>query len=436
MFKKFTSVLLAFLLAFLCTSNAFAAALYYPACSYDGESIVNALDSIGVESSYAHREVIAQANGISDYHGTASQNKRLLNLAKAGKLRDAEGGVQGESVSILSPQTDVYSATLLSGAQEPARDMVQVVNSCQLHEEPYAKADAVTAVAPGDCFEVLAETLNDYSNLWYEVSWAGKIAYIFSGHVTKHTHDFHVVVDEKLSVCRCGAVSTTKGGAAQLVSLGGEATLTASLPVAAAALASLGCDITVAVGAAFPLVAVVTVGGLVIYMAVSASATQVDVESVQLATKDDCMSLMEKQSAGDGAYYKACTIPNSGALLIYPQSMDIFEANRFLKWIVQSPTSIKASNETNTPIASVWCMEERDARSLCEKWSKNRMGDYSYGSSRDYDSYYEIDLDASGGPKEGYFQHYHLWYRPYLLNWLMKVKETHVFFGLPYVNVA
>lgn len=139
MFKKFTSVLLAFLLAFLCTSNAFAAALYYPACSYDGESIVDALDSIGVESSYAHREVIAQANGISDYHGTASQNKHLLNLAKAGKLRAAEGGVQGESVSILSPQTDGYSATLLSGAQEPARDMVQVVNSCQLHEEPYAK---------------------------------------------------------------------------------------------------------------------------------------------------------------------------------------------------------------------------------------------------------------------------------------------------------
>lgn len=301
---------------------------------------------------------------------------------------------------------------------------------------PISKADAVTAVAPGDCFEVLAETLNDYSNLWYEVSWAGKIVYIFSGHVTKHTHDFHVVVDEALSVCRCGAVSTTKGGAAQLVNLGGEATLTASLPVAAAALESLGCDITVAAGAAFPLVAVVTVGGLVIYMAVSASATQVDVESVQLATKDDCMSLMEKQSTGDGAYYKACTIPNSGALLIYPQSMDIFEANRFLKWIVQSPTSIKVSNEANTPITSVWCIEECDARSLCEKWSKNRMGDYSYGSSRDYDSYYEIDLDASGGPKEGYFQHYHLWYRPYFLNWPMKVKETHVFFGLPYVNVA
>ena len=110
---------------------------------------MDALDSIGVESSYAHREAIAQANGISDYHGTAAQNKRLLDLAKAGKLRDAEGGVQGESVSILSPQTDGYSATLLSGAQEPARDMVQVVNSCQLHEEPYAKADAVTAVVPG-----------------------------------------------------------------------------------------------------------------------------------------------------------------------------------------------------------------------------------------------------------------------------------------------
>lgn len=55
---------------------------------------------------------------------------------------------------------------------------------------------------------------------------------------------------------------------------------------------------------------------------------------------------------------------------------------------------------------------------------------------RDYDSYYEIDLDAGGGPKEGHFQHFHLWYRPYYLRWLEKVKETHVFFGLPYVNVA
>ena len=435
--KKFTAFCLALVITSAYSSTAFAADLYYPACSYDGESIVDALDSIGVESSYAHREAIAQANGISDYHGTASQNERLLNLAKAGKLRTAEGSVQEESTSVFLQQADNHSATLLSGVQEPTKDMVQVVNSCQLHEEPYAKADAVTAVTPGDCFEVLGETTNEYGNLWYKVSWAGKISYVFSGHVTKHTHDFHVVVDEALSICKCGSVSTAAtGSAAQLISTGGEATLTAFLPAAVAALGSLGCTVTAAAEAAFPLVAIVTVSGLAIYMAVSASATQVDVESVQLATKDDCTSLMKEQNSGDGAYYKACTIPNSGALLIYPQSMDIFEANRFLKFLVQSPTCIKSNDETSTPIASVWCMEDRDARSLCEKWCKNRIGDYFYGSSRDYDSYYEIDLDAGGGPKEGHFQHFHLWYRPYYLRWLEKVKETHVFFGLPYVNVA
>ena len=139
---------------------------------------------------YAHREAIAQANGISDYHGTASQNERLLNLAKAGKLRTAEGSVQEESTSVFLQQADNHSATLLSGVQEPTKDMVQVVNSCQLHEEPYAKADAVTAVTPGDCFEVLGETTNEYGNLWYKVSWAGKISYVFSGHVTKHTMIF------------------------------------------------------------------------------------------------------------------------------------------------------------------------------------------------------------------------------------------------------
>lgn len=223
MYKKLIALCLALLMILVCFSNAFAAALYYPACSYDGESIVDALDSIGVESSYAHREVIAQANGISDYHGTASQNERLLNLAKAGKLRTAEGSVQEESTSIFLQQADGHSATLLSGVQEPTKDMVQVVNSCQLHEEPYAKADAVTAVTPGDCFEVLGETTNQYGNLWYEVSWAGKISYVFSGHVAKHTHDFHVVVDEALSICKCGTVSTTAtGSAAQLISMGAK----------------------------------------------------------------------------------------------------------------------------------------------------------------------------------------------------------------------
>jgi lysozyme len=61
---------------------------YYPACSkYTGVSIVDALRSIGVDASFAHRTKIAKANGITLYLGTASQNVTLLNLLKAGKLK-------------------------------------------------------------------------------------------------------------------------------------------------------------------------------------------------------------------------------------------------------------------------------------------------------------------------------------------------------------
>lgn len=49
-------------------------------------SIVTALNSLGIGSSFANRKKIAAANGISGYLGTAAQNTRLLNLLKQGKL--------------------------------------------------------------------------------------------------------------------------------------------------------------------------------------------------------------------------------------------------------------------------------------------------------------------------------------------------------------
>lgn len=50
-------------------------------------SIVDALKATGVDSSMATRKKIAQANGISNYTGTASQNVALLNKLKAGTLK-------------------------------------------------------------------------------------------------------------------------------------------------------------------------------------------------------------------------------------------------------------------------------------------------------------------------------------------------------------
>lgn len=58
---------------------------YYKA--FVSSSIVDGLKSIGVDSSFSNRKKIAQANGISNYTGTASQNEKLLSLARQGKLK-------------------------------------------------------------------------------------------------------------------------------------------------------------------------------------------------------------------------------------------------------------------------------------------------------------------------------------------------------------
>lgn len=54
--------------------------------SYNGYSIVDALNQIGIDSSYNYRSQLAEKNGISGYIGSAEQNTRLLDLLKQGKL--------------------------------------------------------------------------------------------------------------------------------------------------------------------------------------------------------------------------------------------------------------------------------------------------------------------------------------------------------------
>ncbi len=60
----------------------------FPTCSSSFSSIVDALKSIGVDSSMSNRKTIAAANGISNYSGTADQNNQMLNLLKSGQLKN------------------------------------------------------------------------------------------------------------------------------------------------------------------------------------------------------------------------------------------------------------------------------------------------------------------------------------------------------------
>ena len=59
---------------------------FYPKYSGKSVSIVDALESLGIDSSYEYREKIAKANGIKDYLGLPWQNLKMLELLKSGQL--------------------------------------------------------------------------------------------------------------------------------------------------------------------------------------------------------------------------------------------------------------------------------------------------------------------------------------------------------------
>lgn len=60
--------------------------VYYPKYRGKSSSIVDALKSLKINSSRKNREKIAALNGIENYKGSASQNTKLINLLKRGKL--------------------------------------------------------------------------------------------------------------------------------------------------------------------------------------------------------------------------------------------------------------------------------------------------------------------------------------------------------------
>lgn len=60
---------------------------YYPRYTGTSGSIVAALNTVGVNSSYATRKLIAKENGITGYVGSAKQNTQMLTLLKSGKLK-------------------------------------------------------------------------------------------------------------------------------------------------------------------------------------------------------------------------------------------------------------------------------------------------------------------------------------------------------------
>lgn len=79
-------------------------------------SIVNALAEMGENSSYANRKLIATANGIADYSGTATQNLMMLSLLKDGKLIKPGIDAPAQPENTAEPTKRGFGRKVLIGA--------------------------------------------------------------------------------------------------------------------------------------------------------------------------------------------------------------------------------------------------------------------------------------------------------------------------------
>lgn len=77
---------------------------YYPKCASKYTSFVDALKSIKISSTMTNRKAIAKLNDISNYTGTASQNTKLLNLLKNGKLVKTKTAISESSTVTYYPK--------------------------------------------------------------------------------------------------------------------------------------------------------------------------------------------------------------------------------------------------------------------------------------------------------------------------------------------
>ena len=114
--------------------------------NYNGNSIVDALASIGVDSSFSNRTKLANINGISNYRGTPEQNITLLNLLKQGKLKANGSGNANTSQPVKKDNTAYlkvdYRGTSIVDALKSAK-----IDSSFANRKKIAKLNGINSYA-------------------------------------------------------------------------------------------------------------------------------------------------------------------------------------------------------------------------------------------------------------------------------------------------
>ncbi len=361
-------------------TNTANSQMYYPKYKGSSGSIVTALSSLGIDSSYSYRCKIAAANNISSYRGTANQNTKMLSLLKQGNLKRIDYVENNKKVIAY------YNAK----------------TNTTLRLEPYENSSPVCSVVKGSILFVLQSVRNSYGNNWYKVmlytNKGVKEGYVYSGKITTHTHMYksYEFYDITYKVCSCGdikVIASTNAKYQDGIKVANAAAVSA--PLATGLASGLGV-----VDGPFPVADLL---GILVGVAATCLVHDMSISSVtEISTDlsiDDFNEYLKKKDNKCGNYTFRKVVRVKGKLkYVDKYCMDIVEAYLYVRLFAKD---IYTPNE--------------DAALLL---SSCHTGGFTSIMERDKD-------------KETYFFHYHLTFSKSLIREEAHENKlhAHIFFG-------
>ena len=184
--KKFITLLLvAAIFSSLVVPVSASSSNYYPTYYGYSTSLVDGLNIIGEDSSFAARAQIAQANGISFYMGTPEQNTYLLNLLKQGQLIKNCETIQTTISEDISHICSNYSQCTKNGGEI----YVVTKDNCAIRKEPHNKGEIVARGEIGELISINRVFWTAKMTRWCEINVIGsnEKLYIYIDNCEPHT---------------------------------------------------------------------------------------------------------------------------------------------------------------------------------------------------------------------------------------------------------
>lgn len=352
--------ILALLVSLMVPSVSASSNSYFPVYTGNSESLVDGLNTIGVDSSFSFREEIAKVNGIDNYQGTADQNTALLQKLRNGVLIDPNA-----------------TGTTFAGDVGGIKNGVTVTkDNAPLRATADGDDEILYRAEKGAVLELLGTKRTGFMGIkkWYKVSYKGSTYYLFgeNGEVHSHNYTSYIVAGTHFKVCNCGHVAFTTHQKVEVKRMEsyaalGTAAATAALADGPIPVGDIVGAVIVATGTVFLLT-----GELVSSETAQEIATDIDYVDYLKTVKNEC----------NGSTYRMVTRTPGNLKIISDSCLNIGEAYIYVRYCG----------------GDVWCTNSIVAKAVAELHESG----YYIESDKDELSHYEhIHLGTDAAHKVG-----------------------------------